>query len=42
MEDEEFGNLNSNMDIDTNLTPKEYVNRVIRYAERLFNEDRGR
>ena len=42
MEDEEFGNLNTHMDIDTNLNPKEYVNRVIRYAEGLFKEDRGR
>ena len=42
MEDEEFGTLNSHMDIDTHMNPKEYVNRVIRYAEGLFKEDRGR
>lgn len=30
------------MDIDTRLSPKEYVNRVIRYAEGIFKEDRGR
>jgi len=30
------------MDIDTSLKPKEYVDKVIKHAEELFNQDRGR
>jgi len=41
MEDEEFGTLNSQMNIDTNLSAKEYVARMIKYAEELFRQDRG-
>ena len=40
-EDEMFGTLNSQMDIDVALNPTEYVNRVIKYAEDLFKQDRG-
>lgn len=29
------------MDIDTNLEPKEYVERMIKYAEEMFKQDRG-
>ena len=42
IDDEIFGTLNSQMDIDTQLEASVYVNRVIKYAENLFRQDRGR
>ena len=35
-EEEEIGNLNNQMDIDEDMPPGEYVNRVIEKAEDLF------
>lgn len=41
MEDEEFGTLNAQNDIGTNLSAKEYVERTIKYAEETFRQDCG-
>lgn len=40
--EEMFGTLKHLMDIDVKLNPSEYVNRVIKYAETQFKQDRGR